>query len=61
MSDDHAPDEIYEAVALDQFTRWGYDKTLGDEGREAFVRKQMQDPNLRAEADVVWRKAKEAS
>lgn len=58
MTDDHAPDEAYEAVARDRFTRWGYDETIGDEGRKDYVAKESQKPNLRRDADVVWRMAK---
>lgn len=57
MSTDKAPQHVYEAVARAQFYRWGYHETLGVEGEADFIADQVNDPNLRADADVVWSNA----
>ncbi len=53
---DQTPEHVYEAVARARYYRWGYNETIPDEERE-FVTKQAADPNLRADADIVWRNA----
>ncbi len=57
MTASPVPAYTYEAVARDRLHRWGYDQTLGPADQAAFVAKQAADPNLRADADIVWRYA----
>jgi hypothetical protein len=51
------PDDLYRAVAVEQAIRWGYTTTLGGADLAAFIRRQAEDSNLRADADVAWRYA----
>jgi hypothetical protein len=51
------PEHVYRAVAEDHARRWGYTETLDPKTFDDYIRKQAEDPNLRADADVVWREA----
>ncbi len=51
------PEHVYQAVAQDRYYRWGYNETIPHEEID-YVTKQAADPNLRADADIVWQIAK---
>jgi hypothetical protein len=51
------PDDLYRTVAVEQAIRWGYTKTLDGAELSAFIRRQAEDSNLRADADAVWQYA----
>ncbi len=50
---DPTPEHVYQAVARAQYYRWGYNETTPDEEAD-YVTKYAADPNLRADADIVW-------
>jgi hypothetical protein len=51
------PEDVYRAVAVERAIRWDYVNTLDPKALADFIRSQVKDPNLRADADVVWREA----
>ncbi len=48
------PEHVYQAVARSHYYRWGYNETIPDEEAD-YVTRHAADPNLRADADLVWR------
>jgi hypothetical protein len=51
------PEDVYRAIAVERAFRWGYINTLDPKDLADYIRRQAEDANLRADADVVWREA----
>lgn len=51
------PAEVFAVLAAAQAARWGYDKTLDGEELAAYLRGRIEDGNVRADVDAVWRHA----
>lgn len=51
------PDDLYRTLAVERAIRWGYTNTLSPRELADYIRRQSEDPNLRADADAVWRHA----
>lgn len=56
-TDMQPPMEVYQTVAADQARRWEYTETLDVDQLAAYIRRQADDPNLRADVEAVWRYA----
>lgn len=52
-----APSDVYRIVAAARAQRWGYVKTLDAFDLAKYIHQQSEDPNVRADADMVWREA----